>query len=513
MRCLPLISRAVMVGALAVGVTWVGGCSEGTTHLRVLTTHDVHGAITPMTYSWSEDRLVGGLAWVKTVMDGAEAECACPTIRLDGGDQMQGTLESNLVYGASSVRAFNLLGIHAAAIGNHELDWGVDTLAARQAEADYQWLAANVFERSTGLRPTWAQPHAMVEVEGVRVGIVGYMTSTTPDVVLSEVSAPYEFRRGASGVAEALQDVRAQDPDFVILVAHAGGGCEDGDCDGELVELAQELDYGVFDLMIGGHIHWSGYGVVNGIPIVRAGSGGRAVGVVDLERVGAAPSSHTFRADTVFVDRVDPDSSIAQAMRPFQLQADLLSADTVLTLDQAFYRDRGEYPLGRLMADAVRAAAGAQVSLSNRGGIRADLPLGAVNYGDLFRTKPFGNVVYRLRVSGSVIRQVVEHALRDAGPDFVSGLRARYAPDRPEGERVVEIRLDGGGVLEDEAEYTLATSNFIAGGGDGYSMLSSFDPEWVGTTTLDALITHLQSLESPQASVLEPRYQPVASGG
>ena len=131
--------------ALAVCATLLVGCSRSHVehpvngqrplHLRVLATHDLHGALAPLTYAWSNQRSVGGMAVMKAWMDSAKSQCRCPTVRLDAGDQMQGTLESNLAYGAAAVRGFNLLGLDAAAVGNHELDWGIDTLLVRQAEA------------------------------------------------------------------------------------------------------------------------------------------------------------------------------------------------------------------------------------------------------------------------------------------------------------------------------------------------------------------------------------------
>lgn len=507
------LSRARLAGraerALVLGVLILGGCADQPTRLRVLTTHDVHGAVVPVTYPWSDGRLVGGFAAAKTAMDRAEEECACPTIRLDGGDQMQGTLESNLVFGTSAVEAFNLLGLDAAAIGNHDLDWGVDTLIARQSEADYLWLAANVYDRATGMRPSWARPYAVLEISGVRVGVVGYITSTTDEIVFREIVEPYEFRRGLSGVADALEAVRNEGPDFVVIVAHAGGSCVEERCRGELVELAREMRPGGVDLMVGGHLHAPAYGLVNGIPIVRAGSGARAVGVVDLRRDASGATSHAVRVDTVFVDRVMPDSAVTQAMARYRARTETLSLRTVLNLDDPLPRGPGEHPLGRVMVDAVRAEAQAQVAISNRGGIRTGLPAGPVTYGDAFRVKPFGNVVHRLRVPGSVLREAVEHLLRDAGPDFVSGLQVRFDPSRPEGERVVEVALESGVQLDDEALYTLGVSNFVAGGGDGYTMLSGFDAEWVGRNTLDALIDHLGDRGASDSAVPPPRLDPV----
>jgi len=114
--------------------------------LRVLSMNDLHGALYPRTTTWSQGRQVGGVATLDAMMDSATAQCRCPTIRLDAGDEMQGTLESSLLYGRSTIQAMNRMKIAAAVIGNHELDWGIDTLRARMAEAKYPWLAANLVD-------------------------------------------------------------------------------------------------------------------------------------------------------------------------------------------------------------------------------------------------------------------------------------------------------------------------------------------------------------------------------
>jgi len=143
---------------------------------------------------------------------------------------MQGTLESNLTAGVPVVAMFNHLGLDAAAVGNHDLDWGVDTFYRRQAEARYGWLAANVFRRDTGDRAAWAEPFVIVEREGVKVGVIGYATTATPRTLRPDVTRPYEFRAGYDGIREALDAVDAAEPDFVVVVAHAGGDCGTSGC-------------------------------------------------------------------------------------------------------------------------------------------------------------------------------------------------------------------------------------------------------------------------------------------
>ena len=252
-RLAPLVAGlALSLTACATQRTSSSAVAGDVLHLRVLATHDFHGALSPTVYPWSNQRPVGGAAALKAVMDTLAVACGCPTVRLDGGDQMQGTLESNLTHGASAVAALNQVGLDAAAVGNHELDWGVDTLAVRQREARYAWLAANVFRASDGTRPEWAEPFALIDRGGVRVGVVGYATVSTPRTLRPDVTAPYEFRAGYAGIRDALDQVWSERPDFVVVVAHAAGDCAGQRCAGEMVDLASEVPAGSVHLIVGG---------------------------------------------------------------------------------------------------------------------------------------------------------------------------------------------------------------------------------------------------------------------
>lgn len=498
-----------MIPAL-VAWTTLGLGIQDTVHARVLTTHDFHGAFSPRVFDWSGGRPIGGAAELKTVMDRAEAECACATFRFDGGDQMQGSLASNLTWGASAVTAFNMLGVDAAAVGNHELDWGVDTLLVRQGEASYPWLAANVFERATGGRPPWALPYVVLERQGVRIGVVGYLTSSTARMLVTETAAPFEFRHGIDGIASALRTVRSVNPHFTVIVAHAGGGCRDDRCGGEMVEMARALDSSAVDLIVSGHEHRSGFAVVNGIPILRAGDGGRAIGVVDLYRLPNGRRWSRVTVDTVFADAVQPDSNVLRALEPFLERADSIAHQPVATLRDPLDRRGDEYGLGRLIADAIRAAASSDVAFVNRGGIRRDLLAGPVTYGELFELLPFGNTVYRLDVSGSELMEILSHAADDPRHIF-SGVRIVFDPARSRGGRLVSAELADGRPIVDDGRYTVGLPDFLALGGGGWGMLDRFPAEALGMTMLDALIAHLQTLPQPVVAPEDTRMATTSS--
>jgi len=455
-------------------------------HLRVLSIHDFHGNLTPAPYPWTEGRPAGGAAVLSATLDSLEAECGCPTVRLDAGDEMQGTLESNLTYGAAVVAAFNHLGVDAAAVGNHELDWGVDTLRARQREAEYPWLAANVFTKSDGERPDWAKPFAVLEQEGVRIGVVGYLAAETAQIVYAHIVAPYEFRYGYAAIRDALDAVRAEDPDFVVILAHAAGDCDEG-CSGEMVDLASELPPGSVDLIVGGHSHGPGDGVVHSVPIVRAGAYGSVVGVTDLYRL--EDGTHAFALDRriVFPDLVQEDASMTVLLAPYLRAAEAVGKEQITVLADPLSRSAtGDRRLGRLIAASIRLAAAADVGMHNPGGVRADLPGGPVTYMDLFRVMPFGNTVVRVTLTGRQLRDVAAQA----GPDcYWSNLRVEFDP--------LTLSLADGGPVLDDRTYELATNDFLVSGGDGLTMLRSLPRSDVGLTLLDAVIRQLRTMEVP----------------
>jgi 2',3'-cyclic-nucleotide 2'-phosphodiesterase/3'-nucleotidase len=476
--------RRLRLAAFLAGIFFVARCGGAPStdvaptalRVRVLATHDFHGALRPTTYSWSDGRPIGGAAAVKTLMDRLEADCVCPTVRLDGGDQMQGTLDSNLTRGASAVAVLNAIGLDAAAVGNHELDWGVDTLLARQREARYAWLAANVFHVRTRTRPEWARPYAMVERDGAKIGVIGYATVGTPRTQRPEITRPYEFRSGYAAIRDALDAVWRERPDFVAIVAHAGGGCSPEGCAGEMVDLALQLPPGRVHVIVGGHDHSAGSGAVNSIPIIRAGADGRAVGVVDLHRRDNGVHTFSMTQQTVYADQ-PADAAMVNLIAPYLLAADARGKEVVATLAEPLAASvRGDRRLGSLIADAARLSAKATIGLHNPGGVRADLPRGPVSYTDLHRVLPFDNTVVRLTLSGGQLRRLVAQT------------RSYYYSNLS----VDAFTLSDGTAIRDGESYTLATNDFLADGGDSLTMLAALPREVVGVTLLDAFIEHLR---------------------
>src|SRR3989454_614268 len=310
--------------------------------LRVLAINDLHGALEPQTWPWSGGRAVGGAPALKAWFDTLSRACHCTTVRLDGGDEMQGTLLSNVGYGRAAVAALNAFGIDAA-------------------------------------------------------------------------------------VKRVLPQARAA-ASFVIVVAHEGAFCDAGGdaaarplaataCHGEILDVARRLDSGSVDLIVSGHTHSLVNTVVNGIPVVQARSSGAGIAVVDFVRGPGGRREVLARVETPYTDRVSPDPELRNLMALFKVGIENLTSRAITRIKVDLRRGGDEYGLGRLIADAMRNVAKADVAIVNNGGIRADLAAGTATYGDLYRVMPFQNRMLRLTVKGDVLRQALEHAVAGDRPD------------------------------------------------------------------------------------------------
>ena len=467
--------------------------------LRILATSDLHGALFPKVRQTTGDQPTGGVAAIAGLMDSLAADCDCPTLRLDAGDAMQGTVISNLTKGRSMVEVLNRLGIVAAALGEHDLDWSLDTLRRRMSEARFPWVAANVFDSSSRGRPEWISPYRMVQAGSLRVAIVGYITSDTKSNLKAELTQGLRFGDGELAIHDILAQVRAQHPDLTVLLAHAGAACEGAVCTGEVIRLAEGVQPHTLDLIVAGHTHNTMNTRVAGVSIVEPGSGGAALAVADVVKTSAGGKEVRARIEPVLPQQVTQDSAMAAVVEGYRRKADSLAGRVVATIKFPLYRADQEDRLASLIAEARRNVLRADLGLVRRDDIRADLPGGPVSYGQLFDVQSSQNGLVKVTLSGKDLRDVLEHSLDRRGQPTaqVSGALVQYDPRRPAGKRVKDVEFRGGRKLRSDATYTLAVDDLLAAGGDGYVMLTGRSAEPAALLDVDGLITYLRRLPQP----------------
>lgn len=504
------LARGAAAGTAAPAAVLQPPFPPGTRFLRIVGTNDFHGALEPRPDAGGVRR--GGAAYVAAAIDRARRECAptCETLLLDGGDMFQGTPASNLSYGRPVVDYYNRIGYAAAALGNHEFDWGIDTLRARMRQAKFGILGANV-RYSDGRDVRWIRNDTIVTRGRTRIGIIGVSTVSTPRQTRAGNVVGLRFDDPAPIVDSIGPALRRRGANLVVVVAHAGAHCTgDAGCNGEIIDFARKVTTKV-DAIVSGHSHSLLNTVVNGIPIVQARSTGRAIDVLDIPLGAAAGVAPRIEIRELATDSIKPLASIDSIVQRAVARVAPLVSRRVATIPTTLARQGPQYPLGNLIADAQRWAGKGDIAIMNNGGIRTELRAGEATYGSLFEIQPFGNTLYSLTMTGAQLRGLIEAMLgKSPVNDHVSGLTITFDPSAPRGSRIVSVTMADGSPLSDGRSYNVILNDFLATGGEGYNAAGRATASRpLGIDDLDALIDYLQSLPAPIAAPTEVRIGPV----
>lgn len=530
--------------------------------LQVLSLNDFHGQLE--SGKRVGKRLVGGAgvlaAWLEAARAGREEE----TYVVHAGDHVGASPPASaLLQDEPSVSLFNLFGNEfcrslgrdeaarvragvstpqvferwlqprcnlVATLGNHELDEGRAELLRLIAGGDhplgpflehpwtgarYPTLAANVVDAATG-EPI-LPPYAVRRLAGVPVGFIGVVLKETPTIVMASSVAGLEFLDEAETVNRYARELVAQGVRAIIVLAHQGGyqpsyqGPTDParPADAEVAALVERLD-GEVDVVIGAHRHSFTNALVQnaaGAPVLvtQAFSSGTAFGDIELEvdRHSRDVVAKSASIVTTWAD-VDPDPR-AQAIQDAAVARAAPLVDRVVgRTAEAIVRRAdadGEMPLGLLIADAQRAALGAQIAFMNPGGVRADVDAGDVTWGELFAVQPFANGTVRMTLTGEQLRRLLAQQFTANRILQPSGIRWTYASDGA-ARTIVDVALEDGSPVLADATYTVAVNSYLAEGGDGFGVLLEGTSRVAGPVDLDALEAYVsaQSAIAPLAA-------------
>lgn len=492
--------------------------------VRLLGINDLHGHLEPPPFIKVGGRAVGGVAYLGSYLNQAQAQNPNGTIRVHAGDAVGGSpLISSYFHDEPAIYALNAMRFDVGTVGNHEFDEGgeemlrligggrrddgkqfkdgVDTSDPNYPGADFPYLAANTEYADGGGEVL--PPYTIVRRKGMRIGFIGVTTEETPNIVSADMVAPFRFTDVSDAVNRYTAELRRKGVETIVVLAHSGAFQSGDTAVGEIVGETAEMSDAV-DVVVAGHTHSRLNLRVGRKLVVEAFSYGTAFESVDLEIDRATRDVVDARAEivTTFNDSVVPDPRLAALVDAYRARIAPVSDRVIGDAATAIRRTAtpaGESPLGDLIADAQRTFADADLAFMNPGGIRADIEAGETTYGELFAVQPFDNQLVRMELTGDQIRALLEQQFQ---PDRtrilqVSGLTYSYDSTRPAGARVGAIALDGGAPIDPAAVYTVAVNSFIATGGDGFSVLT----EGVAKTTvggdLEALVDYIQGLAQP----------------
>jgi 2',3'-cyclic-nucleotide 2'-phosphodiesterase (5'-nucleotidase family) len=457
----------ILAVALAGCVSTPGGAGDGPNRITLVLVCDV--------YKMEEEKGRGGLARIAAALKAEKARQGNVLIA-HAGDTLSPSLMSGFDQGAHIVNLFNMTPLDIFVPGNHEFDFGPEVFRRRMAEFKAAVVAANLRDE-TGAPIAGIADTKIVTLGPLKAGVIGLTADDTP------VTSKPGRLRFADSLATAEREaarLRKAGAELIVLVPHAGR-----DLDEKLFAS------GVADVILSGHDHDLYMRFNEKTAIVEAGADGMAVVAVDLDiDVKTRPDGKRdikwwprFR----FIDTADvvPDAAVAARVANYaaKLDAELGApiGKTATELDSRNAAVRGgEAAIGNLFADAVRDATKADVAILNGGGFRGGkiYPAGSTLSGKDIKTElPFVNKAYVLELTGAQILEALEAGFAGAENEVgrfpqVSGMRVKADLTRPNGRRVVSLRV-GTNPVDPKRTYKLATNDYLAGGGDGYTVLKS----------------------------------------
>lgn len=517
--------------------------------LTLLGINDFHGRIDGNTVNFA--------GTIEQLRDAASG----PSLFLSAGDNIGASLfASSVAQDKPTIDVLNALELDTSAVGNHEFDRGFADLAGRVTdESDFSYLGANVYE--AGTETPALDEYALIEVDGLTVGVIGAVTEETPALVspagITELSFgdPVE---AVNRVAAELSDGDEANGEADVLVAmyHEGAGA--GTPDGATLE--QEIAAGgafaaivedtaaEVDAIFTGHTHkeyaWSAAipGTDRTRPIVQTGSYGAKIGKITLTLdpesgdVLGHSEENVARTTTPAAEliaaypRVSTVNDIVTQARAYAAEigntavAEVSGDITTAYAGGSFVNgvwtggsrdDRAsESALGNLVAGSILDSLsalpnGAQIGVTNPGGLRADLfdtqaefgasavagmPDGTISFSQANAVQPFNNTLALVTLTGAQFTTLLEQQWqRDANGNVPSrpylqlglsdNVTYTFDPTLPEGSRITSVTIDGA-PLDPAAEYRIGTASFLATGGDNFRIFTE-GTDYVDTGLLD----------------------------
>jgi 5'-nucleotidase len=502
--------------------------------------NDLHGNLEPPEGSNGHvgAYLAGGAAYLTAHLAQLKAAYPASAIVSAGDNVSASPLISALFHDEPTIDYLNSLGLAASSVGNHEFDHGTAELTRLQeggcaadgcspgqpfTGAAFPYLAANVTDAG-GQLPPGLKPWTMLQVGGHKIGVVGVVTPATADIVMPDAIRGYTFGDEADAVNKYVPQMLAAGAETVVALIHDGGeqqthgapvdynGCEN--ISPNVTTLADRIDARV-KVLFTAHTHLAYNCTIAGKVVTQAASYGRLITDVTLR-------FHDGTVDAKAVNRVvtrtiTPDPATAKLVGFFADQARPRAAHVVGTSSGPLSNEPtpgGDSPLGDVIADSMLAAMSpdhAVAAFMNPGGVRADLTGGTITYQQAYTVQPFGNEVVTVALTGEQILNLLEQQWDNTitpGVLSVAGITYSYSDSAPKGHKILDdtVRI-AGQILNPQAVYQVSTNNFLASGGDGFSVFTRGHQSAVGPDDLDAFDSYLadRAKIAPPASRVQRR--------
>jgi 2',3'-cyclic-nucleotide 2'-phosphodiesterase/3'-nucleotidase len=440
-----------------------------TAHIQVFGLSDFHGWLLPLE-SPNYPKYHGGIANIGGQLVHKEKMHPKTSVIVDNGDMWTGQTESTFLRGEPVIQAYNALGVAAANIANHEFDFGVEILKARETEAKFPFLGANIVKAGTRDAPDFAKAYTIVERDGIKVGIIGLSYIDTPKTTLAKHVTGLEFKGYAETLKRVLPEVKAQGATVIIVLFHDGVE--------EVEKVLKSMPDSGINAVLAGQTHHRAEATVGSIDVASPWAFGRSYVRFDVDVDRASKKVTGVKHEIVDVTgdvgapAYPPSAELTAIVESARQKTKSLSNQLLGRLAKPLPQGSfGDSPIGQWVVDSWLAALpDAEVAICNHGAFRKPLGSGAVTMGDVISVQPFENNLYVVHITG---KQLKEELAID-GP-VVSGISWTFR-DQKDGKRAVVSAIDRKGQpIDEHKKYAVAINDFMYFGGDGFTF-KEMDP-------------------------------------
>lgn len=437
--------------------------------ITIIHTNDVHGR------AEGDDKELIGYAKLKTFYDTTK-EKNPNTLLIDAGDTLHGTTFTNISNGKNMMNLMNKIGFDISVPGNHDFNYGYDQLKALANMANFDYLCANVVKKDG---KSDFKSSVIKELDGVKVGIFGLSTPETKYKSSPKNTKDVDFKDYIKTAKEQVDLLKKDGAQVIIAVTHLGIDKSSKERSDILAESVPGID-----VIIDGHSHSkldSGMKAGNTL-IAQTGEHLKNIGVVNIKLDDGKITDKTAKlVEFGEASKLKADETILNEIKKLNEENKPLLAQKIGKTANALEGERekvrtGETNLGNLITDAMKTSVGADVAITNGGGIRASIKGPDITMGDILTAFPFTNFVVEIEVTGSDIKAALEHGVSKAPETVgafphVSGINFEYDSSKPAGSRIGKVLVNGE-ALDEAKTYKLATNDFMAIGGDEYTMFA-----------------------------------------
>ena len=525
--------------------------------LVLVHTNDVHGRIVEEKGRDKSTSVVGD-AKLATVIENERAKKDQTTVVLDAGDAFQGLPISNSSKGEERAKILNEINYDAMAVGNHEFDFGLDEAKKYKEILKFPLLSANTYVNGARLFEASTIIDKDKSVKGDEVVVIGVTTPETATKTHPKNVQGVTFKDPIPEVLNVVKEIQAKakatgnDYKTYVVLAHLGVDTTTPDA-WRGSTLADELSKspllkGKRVVVIDGHSHTvesKTYG--DNVTYNQTGSYLNNIGKVTLKPNSLLGTPSLIKASET--TNLTPNATVKKLVDQIKAKYDAENAVVVVKnspVELSGTRENvrvRETNLGNVVADSLYEYGQTgfknktDIAVTNGGGLRETIAKDKpITKGSVIAVLPFGNTISQIKVTGQNVLEMFEKSLGSilqvdkagktvldengqpllepsGGFLHISGAKVYYDTNLPSGKRVLRVEVknhDTGAYdkLDLNKTYYLTTNDFLAAGGDGYTMLGGAREE--GPSMDEAFKNYLEKADLTKYAVVNPNSRTIS---